>query len=177
MSNCYQPDCNPDIPVPTPVPLPPCEDGEPCKEVMDAGCVVYTGEALPAVNVETNDRLDDIIRNWAEATEDGTQAISTQQTLSVSFQGTGTGVNPLKANVRVSTHPSNLLQVVDYVDEFSVQRTGLQVKLNESTIAWILTQISGSEELRTLFCEMMELCSASSCKIATNLTISTDDDS
>ncbi len=177
MSNCYQPDCNPDIPVPTPTPLPPCEDGEPCKEVVDAGCVVYTGEELPPVNVETNDRLDDIIRKWSIATEAGTQAISTQQTLSMTPQGTGTGVNPLRMNVRVSTHPENLLQVVDYTDEFNVPRTGLQVQLTTGTIGWILTQIAGSDELKTLFCELIELCSATSCKIATDLTVSTDDDS
>lgn len=177
MSNCYQPDCNPDIPVPTPTPLPPCEDGEACKEVTDANCVVYTGEDLPPVNVETNDRLDDIIRKWSIATESGTQAISTQQSLTVSFQGTGTGVSPLMANVKVSTHPSNLLQVVNYTDEFNVQRTGLQVLLNASVIGSILTQITQNEELKTLFCEMMDLCSASSCKIATNLVVSTDDDS
>lgn len=169
MSNCYQPDCNPDIPVPTPTPLPPCEEGEACKEVVDAGCVVYTGEELPAVNVETNDRLDDIIRKWAETTESGTQAIATQQTLTVSFQGSGTSVNPLRGNVRVSGHPQNLLQIVDYVDETSVHRTGLQVQLTKGTIAWILTQIAGDEELKTLFCEIVELCSASSCRIPTNL--------
>jgi hypothetical protein len=80
-------------------------------------------------------------------------------------------------NVRVSSHPENLLQVVDYVDETSVQRTGLQVKLNMSTVLWILTQIAQNEELKTMFCEVVELCSASSCRIATNLVVSTDDDS
>jgi hypothetical protein len=151
--------------------LPPCEEGEACGEVVDAGCVVYTGEALPAVNVEPNERLDDIIRGWAETTASGTQAIATQQTLTVAPQGSGTSVNPLRMNVRVSSHPENLLQVVDYVDETSVQRTGLQVKLNMSTVLWILTQIAQNEELKTMFCEVVELCSASSCRIATNLEV------
>jgi hypothetical protein len=177
MSNCYQPDCNSDIPVPTPTPLPPCEDGEACKEVVDANCVVYTGEELLPVGVETNDRLDDIIRKWSEATEAGTQAISTQQTLTTAPTGSGLGTNPLRLDVRVSAYPNNLLKVVDYTDEFSVHRTGLQVVLDAAAIGSILTQISQSEELRTLFCEVVELCSANSCKIATNLTVSTDDDS
>ena len=176
MSNCYQPDCNSDIAVPTPTPLPPCEDGELCKEVVDAGCVVYTGEELPPVGVETNDRLDDIIRKWSETTESGTQAISTQQTLTTTPMGSGLSTYPLKLDVRVSSYPNNLLKVVDYVDEFSVHRTGLQVVLNASAIGSILTQISQNEELRTMFCEIIELCSASSCRIATGLTVSTDDD-
>lgn len=171
MSNCYQLDCNPDIPVPTPTPLPPCPDGEACKEVVDAGCVVYTDEPLPTVNVETNDRLDDIIRKWAQAVLTGTQAVSTGATTTATFQGNGTGVQPLKVNVQLSSRPENLLKVVDEVDETSVHRVGLEVLLTDEIIASIITRIIASETLNLQFCELVRPCLDNACRLATDLVV------
>jgi hypothetical protein len=156
----------------TPTPLPPCADGEACKEVVDASCVVFTGDPLDPVNVETNDRLTSILQKWAETVASNTQAISTQQTLTTTFQGNGTGASPLMTNVRVSTYPPNLLQVVDYVDEFSVHRTGLQVVLTTEALSSMLTKIAESESLRTQFCSIIASCTADVCSIATDLFVS-----
>lgn len=171
MSNCYQPDCNPDIPVPTPTPLPPCPEGEPCKEVVDAGCVVYTDEPLPAVNVQTNDRLDDIIRKWAQGVLAGTQAVSTGPTPTATIQGNGTGLQSLQVNVRVSSRPQNLLKVVDEIDESNVQRIGLEVLLTDELVGSILTRIAGNEALNLQFCELVRPCLDNACRIATDLQV------
>lgn len=170
MSNCLQLDCNPNIPVPTPTPLPPCEDGERCYELVDAGCVVYTGDALPIVNVDTNDRLDEIINNWAETVEGGTQAISTEETVTATPDGNGTSVAPLKVDVRVSTLPLNLLRVVDYVDDEDEHRVGLEVTLTAETISWILTQITENEDLNEQFCALVRPCLDNACGLPTDLT-------
>lgn len=158
MSNCLPIHCGQNIPVPTPTPLPPCPEGEPCKEVVDAHCVVYTNEPLPAVNVETNDRLNDIIRKWAQAVLEGTQAIAIQPSSTTTTQGNGTYLQPLQVNVRVSSRPQNLLKVVDEVDENNVQRIGLEVLLSDEIIASILTRIIGSDILNLQFCELVKPC-------------------
>jgi hypothetical protein len=159
-----------------PTPLPPCEDGESCKEVVDANCVVFTGDPLDPINVETNDRLTSILQKWAETVASNTQAISTQSTLTATFQGNGTGVNPLKANVLVSSYPLNLLKVVDYVDENSVHRTGLQVVLSTSDVSQLLTKIAENESLRIQFCSIIASCTADVCSIATDLFVNVTGD-
>jgi hypothetical protein len=169
MGNCLHLDCNPDIPVPTPVPLPPCEDGEACKEVTDAGCVVYTNEALPSVNVLTNDRLNDIIRKWAHTVLAGTQAVSKDSTLTTNILGNGTGPMPLKVDVRVSSSPENLLKVVNEVDDTDVLRTGLEVLLTDEVIGLIISRIVASDELTLQFCELVRPCLDNSCGLATGL--------
>lgn len=171
MSNCLQPDCNPDIPVPTPTPLPPCEDGEACKEVMDAGCVVYTNEPLPVVNVDTNDRLNDIIRKWALGVQSGTQAVSTGPTPTTLFAGNGTGLQPLLVNVRISGNAANLLKVVNYTDGNNVQQIGLEVLITDAVIAQLLTQIGNSLELSAQLCELVRPCLDNACSIATELAV------
>jgi hypothetical protein len=138
---------------------------------VDANCVVFTGDPLDPVNVETNDRLTSILLKWSQTVQSNTQAISTQQTLTTTFQGNGTGASPLKANVRVSTYPLNLLKVVDYVDEHSVQRTGLQVVLSTDDLSLILTQIAQDDSLRTQFCSIIASCTADVCSIATDLFV------
>jgi len=158
MSNCVPVNCNQDVPVPTPTPLPPCPEGEPCKDVVDAHCVVYTNEPLPPVNVETNDRLNDIIRKWAQGVQAGTQAVSTGTTSTTSIQGNGTVLQPLQVDVRVSSRPQNLLRVVNEVDENNVQRIGLEVLLSDEIIASILTQIIGSDALTLQFCNLVKPC-------------------
>jgi len=170
MSNCIVPDCDPDIPVPTPVPLPPCEDGEACDEVVDAGCVVYTNEALPFVNVATNDRLNDIIRKWAQTTEGGTQAVSTEGTGTASFEGNGTSVAPLGVHVNVSAHADNMLAVVDYT-ESSVHYTGLEVLLTDAIVDRIITRIINNPDLNFQFCELVRPCLESACNLATGLVV------
>lgn len=170
MSNCLQLDCNPDIPVPTPTPLPPCEDGEACKEVADAACVVYTNEPLPFVNVDTNDRLNDIIRKWAQTTEGGTQAISTANTLSATLTGNGTSIDPLNVDVQVSTNPDNILGIVDYTQD-TVHYTGLEVILTNEIIAAILTKIAGNPELNQQFCDLVTPCLDNACNLATDLEV------
>lgn len=177
MSTCYPLDCSENIPVPTPTPLPPCEEGEACGEVVDAGCVVYTNEALPFVNVETNDRLNDIIRKWAETTESETQAIATLDTETTELAGNGTSVSPLEVHVVVSEHAENLLEVVDYT-EASVHYTGLEVRLTSELISQIITQIIENEDLNAQFCELVRPCLDNSCNLATDLEVSvTGDDS
>jgi hypothetical protein len=170
MSNCLQIDCNPDVPIPTPTPLPPCEEGEACKEVVDAACVVYTNEPLPFVNVDTNDRLNDIIRKWAQGVEGGTQAVSTENTLSATIEGNGSSLNPLNVDVQVSTNPDNILKVVDYTAG-STHYTGLEVILTDEIIAKLFTQIVGNLELNLQFCELVKPCLANACNLATNLNV------
>jgi hypothetical protein len=170
MSNCLHLDCD-DVPVPTPVPLPPCEDGEACKEVTDAGCVVYSDEALPSVNVLTNDRLNDIIRKWAQTVLAGTQAVSKDSTLTANVLGNGTGPTPLKVDVRVSSRPENLLKVVDEVDDTDVQRTGLEVLLTDALVGAILTRIAGSDDLTAQFCDLVRPCLDNACGLATGLEV------
>jgi hypothetical protein len=171
MSECLPVDCTPDIPVPMPTPLPPCAEGEACEAVVDAGCVVYTNEPLLPVNVETNDRLNDIIRKWSQAVSAGTQAVSTGNSTTTTLQGNGTGVQPLKVNVQVSSRPENLLKVVDEVDESSVHRVGLEVLLTNELIASLLTKIAGDEALNLQFCELVRPCLDNACRLATDLTV------
>lgn len=171
MSNCQPINCNQNIPVPTPVPLPPCPDGEPCNEVIDAHCVVYTNEPLPPVNVQTNDRLNDIIRKWSQGILAGTQAVSTGTTTTTTIQGNGTILQPLQIDARLSSHPQNLLQVVDGPDENGVQRTGLEVALTDEIVAAILTRIQQSDTLSLQFCELIRPCLDNSCGIATGLQV------
>lgn len=174
MSNCLQPDCNPDIPVPTPTPLPPCEDGEACDEVVDAGCVVYTNEPLTFVNVDTNDRLNDIIRKWAETVEGGTQAVSTEDTITAAIGGNGTSVAPLQVDVQVSANSDNLLQVVDYTQD-SVHYTGLEVLLTNEIISRILTMIAGDVDLNVQFCNIVKPCLSDACNLATDLIVTPEE--
>lgn len=171
MSNCYQPDCNPNIPVPTPTPLPPCEGGEPCREVTDAACVVYTGEPLLPVNVETNDRLDEIIQKWSNTIQSGIQAVARLDTPSTLINGNGTGLLPLKVDVRISTRPDNILKIVNELDETNVQRTGLEVILTDEIIAKLITRLVESTELNMQFCELIRPCLESACGIATSLSV------
>lgn len=170
MSNCYQPDCNPDIPVPTPTPLPPCPDGEACGEVVDAACVVYTGEPLFPVSVDTNDRLDEIIQKWSHTIQSGIQAVARDNTVTANMLGNGTGLLPLKVDVRISTRPQNLLKVVNELDESNVQRTGLEVLLNNALVATILNMIANDEALNMQFCALVRPCLENSCGLATNLS-------
>jgi hypothetical protein len=171
MSNCVPFNCDQDIPVPTPTPLPPCPDGEPCKEVVDAGCVVYTDEPLPAVNVQTNDRLDDIIRKWAQSVLAGTQAVSTDTTPTTTIEGNGTIIQPLKVDVKISSRPQNLLKVVDEIDETNVHRMGLEVLLTNELIASILTMIAGNDTLNQQFCDLVRPCLDNACRLATDLQV------
>jgi hypothetical protein len=171
MNNCYQPDCNPNIPVPTPTPLPPCEDGEPCREVTDAACVVYTGAPLLPVNVETNDRLDEIIQKWSNTIHAGIQAVARLDTTSTLINGNGTGLLPLKVDVRISTRPENLLKIVNELDEDNVQRTGLEVILTDEIINKIVTRLVESPALNMQFCELIRSCLENACGIATSLTV------
>ena len=171
MSNCVPVNCNQDVPVPTPTPLPPCPEGEPCKEVIDAHCVVYTNEPLPPVNVQTNDRLNDIIRKWAQAVLEGTQAIATQPSSTTTLQGNGMYLQPLQVNVRVSSRPQNLLKVVDEVDENNVQRTGLEVLITDAIVTEILNRIIQSDSLSLQFCELIRPCLENTCGIATGLQV------
>jgi hypothetical protein len=132
---------------------------------------VYTNEALPFVNVETNDRLNDIIRKWAQTTEAGTQAIGTLGTLSTIPMGNGTGPSPLKIDVRVSTNPNNILGIVDYTAG-STHYTGLEVILTNEIIAKVLTQIMNDEGLNMQFCELVRPCLDNACNLATDLVVS-----
>lgn len=176
MSNCLPLDCSEDVPVPTPTPLPPCEEGEGCDEVVDAECVVYTNEALPFVNVDTNDRLNDIIRKWAETTEGGTQAIATLDTDTMDVEGNGTSVAPLEVSVKVSEHADNLLEVVDYIVE-SVHYVGLEVLLTDAVIGRLLARIAANEDLNEQFCTLVRPCLNTSCNLATGLVVITSSDS
>lgn len=71
MSNCAkcgtcEQDCN-CIPVGMTTPnycpsdLPPCPDPAPCSETFDSKCVIYTGEDLDCIGVETGDSVEDVI--------------------------------------------------------------------------------------------------------------------
>jgi hypothetical protein len=171
-TNCVSLNCNEDIPVPTPTPLPPCPDGEPCKEVVDAACVVYTGDPLLPVSVDTNDRLDEIIQKWSDTIGSGIQAVARDNTLTAIMQGNGTGLLPLKVDVRISTRPQNLLKVVNELDEASVQRTGLEVLLSNALVASILTMIANDEALNAQFCAMVRPCLDNACGLATGLNVS-----
>jgi hypothetical protein len=171
MSNCQPINCNQDVPVPIPVPLPPCPDGESCNEVVDAHCVVYTNEPLPPVNVQTNDRLNDIIRKWSQGVLAGTQAVSTGVTPTTTIEGNGTSLQPLKVDVQVSSRPENLLTIVNEVDQQGIQRTGLEVVLTDAVVASILTRILQSDTLSLQFCELIRPCLDNSCGIATGLQV------
>lgn len=55
--------CNPCVGCP-PVPaelLPECEGGEPCEQVIEDKCVIYTGEAVVSLDIATGDRLDTVL--------------------------------------------------------------------------------------------------------------------
>lgn len=41
--------------------LPPCPQPSPCNETFDSNCVIYTGEDLPCIGVETGDTVQEII--------------------------------------------------------------------------------------------------------------------
>lgn len=170
MSSCYQPDCSPNIPVPTPTPLPPCPEGEPCKEVVDAACVVYTGAPLLPVSVDTNDRLDEIIQKWSHTIQSGIQAVARENTLTANMLGNGTGLFPLKVDVRISSRSKNLLKVVNELDEDNVQRTGLEVLLTNELVATILTMIATNEALNMQFCAMVRPCLDNACGLSTGLS-------
>jgi hypothetical protein len=133
--------------------------------------VVYTNEPLPPVNVQTNDRLNDIIRKWSLGVQAGTQAVSTGTTPSTTIQGNGTYLQPLQVDVRVSSSPQNLLRIVDGPDENGVQRTGLEVILTDDMVASILTRILQSDTLSLQFCELIRPCLDNSCGIATGLQV------
>lgn len=162
MSPCYPVTCQPDIPVPTPTPLPPCEDGEPCAEAMDAGCVIYTNEPLPAVNVQPQDRLNDIIRKWALTVLSQTQAIATAPTNDVVFSGTGLSSSPLAALVKLHPDAHNLIKK---------SAEGLIVKVDLCLLQDLATLINSSAEAHELFCELVAGCASGHCGTAVALQV------
>jgi hypothetical protein len=139
--------------------------------VIDAHCVVYTKEPLPAVNVLTNDRLNDIIRKWAQGVLAGTQAVSTAPTITATIAGNGTYLQPLQVNVQISTRPENLLKVVNELDENNVQRTGLEVLITDQLVTEIFNRIIQNDNLNLQFCELIRPCLDNTCGIATNLQV------
>lgn len=162
MPSCYPVDCTPDIPVPTPTPLPPCTDGEECAEVVDAACVVYTDVPLPAVNVLPNDRLDAIIKKWALAVQGQTQAIATLPTSDITFTGSGHGSLPLKAFVQLNPDSHNLI---------SKTNEGLLTVVNLCLLQDLATLVTSNAEAHELFCEMVAGCASGHCGTAVNLEL------
>lgn len=63
--SCYQnTPCNPCAdcpPAPVSYTLPNCPGGEPCEEILSVDCILYKGPNLPALKVENNDRLIEVL--------------------------------------------------------------------------------------------------------------------
>lgn len=61
---CEDCDCVPNgmtTPNYCPSDLPPCPQPSPCNETFDSKCVIYTGEDLPCLGVETGDTVEEVI--------------------------------------------------------------------------------------------------------------------
>lgn len=170
MHSCFVEPCMWDSLLNGPDPLPPCQDDNDCEQAVDAGCVVYTNEPLPAIGVLPKDRLNDIIRKWAASVESNTQAIRTIPTSTVLPIGNGTLTAPLQLHAKISSHADNLLKIVDYSQD-NVQYQGLEVKLTPETIAILLNQILNNEALHQLFCDLITTCGSASCSIPTNMSV------
>lgn len=169
-SSCYSnpspcPACSCDpTPVPNPEPIPIiCPDPEPCDNLQDVACVVYTGEDLPCIPANTDDRLDVILQAINDKLCNiAAGGLYTNDTNCISLSGDGTQGNPLEATPIIDGDPDNILECGD---------NGLTVVIDEDVILNILNIITGSTTLSQMFCTMVQNCGNATCGLNTNLQV------
>lgn len=151
---CNQPICEDCLPL---VDI-PCVNGEPCADITDTHCVVYTGINFTNLDIRTNDRLDAILHKFDE--NHGSSAIQVQDTNTTHVTGTGITTAPLETNVKVDADPENIIQV---------NTNGLLVKFDSDTVKKLFTIIMDDPDLCTLFSQLGTNCSPASCALITDL--------
>ena len=163
-SPCPACSCNP-TPVPNPEPIPiVCPDPEPCDNLQDVACVVYTGNDLPCIPANTDDRLDIIL----EAINDklcniAAGGLYTNDTDCIALSGDGTQGDPLEATPIIDPSVDNILECGP---------DGLMVSVNnEAVITTILNTIMNSTVLSQIFCSMVQGCANATCGANTNLQV------
>ena len=163
-SPCPACNCNP-VPVPNPEPIPiVCPDPEPCENLQDAACVVYSGEDLICIPANTDDRLNDIlvaINNKLCTIAAG--GLYTNDTDCIALTGDGTQNNPLQATPIIDPSVDNILECGP---------DGLIASVNtETIITSILNTIMNSTTLSQIFCSMVQGCANATCGLNTNLQV------
>lgn len=138
----------------------PCLNGESCAELIDAGCVNYTGKPLVNINVNPKDRLDEIlVKLNVNHTSTGTIVNDTN---SITHVGTGLNSDPLILSVKIdSVITGNLL--IETND-------GLKVQLTKGVILSMFQAIEYDADLQNAFCSLVSNCAGNSCGIPTSIT-------
>jgi len=170
-STCYDnpspcPACNcVAVPVPNPDPIPiVCPDPEPCENLQDAACVVYSGDDLLCIPANTDDRLDAILAAIdTKLCNIAAGGLFTADTNCIALTGDGTQGDPLEATPIIDSDPDNILTCGD---------NGLLAIIDETVIENILNTILSSTLLTTIFCSIVQNCGNANCGINTNLQVS-----
>jgi len=163
-SPCPACNCNP-VPVPNPEPIPIiCPDPEPCENLQDAACVIYSGDDLLCIPANTDDRLDAILLAIdTKLCNIAAGGLFTADTDCIALSGDGTQGDPLEATPIIDSDPDNILTCGD---------DGLLAVIDETVIENILNTILSSTLLTTIFCSIVQNCGNADCGINTNLQVS-----
>ena len=88
---------------------PPCINGEPCEEVIDAGCVEYTGANISSLNILKGDRVDTILNKLS--VNSTTQNIAVNDSATIQLTGSQNGETTFTHVVNSAT--DNITLVLD----------------------------------------------------------------
>jgi hypothetical protein len=102
--SCHPHSCNCNNTPPTP---PICNNGEKCEEVIDAGCVEYTGDNIDTFGIVTGDRMDAILNKLD--LNSSSQEIVVSNTSTVNLTGLVDGETTFTHTVNSATNSTTLI--------------------------------------------------------------------